>query len=110
MKTRPVTINVTPVDIRDGRKRQCADCPISKAVSRKLKPRFTCIAGSQFVRAVASSSVFRDTPKPSIKHKARTYARIAMPNSAQTFILGFDNGLAMTPFRFTLNLPVSILK
>lgn len=108
MKTRPVTINVTPVDIRDGRPLRCCACPVARAIQRRLLPRFTVFACHSKVSVVATSSVIRRIP--TYKPNARKFAALPPPASVAAFMQDFDLRRPVKPFRFTLHLPVSILK
>lgn len=97
MKTRTVEINVTQNDIKKGLRFSCRECPVARAMSRKIKPPY-----SLFV-SLSKVSIIRES-------KERPFAQLELPEIAQDFIRRFDGYVKVAPFKFKIGFPVSVLR
>ena len=97
-ETRPLTIVVTPDDIRYGIRNDFANCPIARAVHRRLTN-----AGVN----VALISVDTDRIAFDIDHwNPNAFdIYISTPKRATNFIRAFDSEQPVHPTRFTLDVP-----
>lgn len=79
-----MTINITQEDIKKGKKRDCATCPVALGMKR----------------AGLYGAVY---PAEYFDYVKRFYIRL--PQEAINFIKAFDGDLLVEPFSFSLTLP-----
>jgi hypothetical protein len=87
-----VIINVTAKNIKEGRISDPHHCPISEAVRRRFPNVDRVDTGSEEVSAVYETFE----------------AKASLPERAQSFIIQFDNGKKVKPFRFTTDFKYTI--
>jgi hypothetical protein len=85
-KTKKVTINVTMMDIAKGKKMRGGWCPVALAMRRKGFKR-VCVNGYTWKK----------------RHDGKNYP---MPESVAIFASLFDRGEEVSPFKFTLEVPL----
>lgn len=90
-----VKIEVTASDIKRGVVKDCKDCPVARAIRRKLERSAVCLS-------VGADSF-------DFFHKGCFYG-YCLPEEASRFIGAFDSRTAVKPFSFCLNLPREVLK
>lgn len=95
METKRTLIEVTKLDIREGKK-TASDCPIAKAILR--------VTGNPIGRVWSNFYVPYLQPLASWKDVGRVW--IPLPIRAQRFIKRFDSGKKVKPFNFYIHLPV----
>ena len=82
-----MNISVTQADIRNGQRRECAACPIARAIRRKLH---------KLVKVGCwSASLWRDGE---MTHMGE------LPKTAIQFIVDFDNDRLVKPFTFQMKM------
>lgn len=81
-------IDVLQKDIDYGVRKACMNCPISRAIARAVDS-FHVVVTPVIVR---------------IYKKELIQKRYSLPSKAQDFVLDFDNGRAVKPFTFELDI------
>lgn len=82
-----VDVQVTQKDINDGRRRDCYECPIARALKRVLRPGvYVAVKFSEFCLNTCSNNY-------------------KLPREACDFIDKFDDRLEVFPFKFTVDIP-----
>lgn len=87
MKTKErktITINVTADDIKKGFKGSCCSCPIALAAGRVLKHTQIVVPGGHIT----------------VWQKQFIYKTYSLTKKAKKFILDFDSGKNVKPFKF----------
>ena len=94
MKTKTVTINVTQRDIDKGCRGHGGNCPIALAIFRRL---------SKGVVSVGWERTRFELPKGLLIFSEN-------PKTARQFVEEFDACNPVSPFRFDIDIPVSMLR
>lgn len=84
-------IRVTKKDIKEGKPKSCAKCPIALAVTRKTGYRWILVGGCVDVYKSRRKMADEDSYKTAI-----------LPLDAHSFIRRFDQGYPVEPFTFDL--------
>jgi len=92
-----ITVSVTQKDIDQGCASDAENCPIARAINRRLNPGFGAIVGGLGV------NIYKTT------HAAAFVFSEIFPDRALAFIAAFDHNRKVRPFRFVLDLPERVL-
>lgn len=93
------TIHVSQADIDRGISMSCGKCPIALAINRVIAPQFK--ARAAHVIEIVSLRIFGDCIIQAACHHTR---------ETGLFMGAFDNGRAVSPFSFDLDIPERLLK
>jgi hypothetical protein len=89
---RTVRVEVTAEDIRDGRARDCFNCPVSRAIDRAVGARVASGAGVAYITGQDCVNVELSS----------------LPDGARAFMTAFDHRPGpFHPFAFDLDIPES---
>ena len=91
---RKINVYVTAKDIREGCRMDIENCPLARAIGRKLRPGLT---------ASLASVLDIEGPRGARLHRQDT------PEPMMSFIHRFDREQPVKPGRFTLSLPERVL-
>lgn len=99
-----IKINVTETDIREGEPRVCAKCPVSRAISRRLRKPYTASVSSSMILIVND-----------VSGAYITSLDIPTPTTVSDFIVDFDTCVFKDakfpgPMSFDLELPRKYLR
>jgi hypothetical protein len=90
---RTVRVELTAEDIRDGRRRDCFNCPMSRAIGRAVGARVATGAGVAYITGQDCTNV----------------DLVVLPDVVRRFMADFDWGTParLEPFAFDLEIPES---
>ena len=83
------TINITQRDIDKGERRNCEGCPVYLALRRTTNVRYVGVRDIGFIRG--------DGPD--------RFVLVKTPSRIRDFMVQFDDGHAVKPTRFTIEVP-----
>lgn len=83
-----MTIEVTPEDIRMGKRNMLCSCPVALAIKRAT--------GAERVAVGGTDALWVSDNEP---------LKVNLPIEARSFIFAFDEGGQVTPFTFDLEVP-----
>ena len=84
----PVKVDVTQADVNDGRRSDCRDCPIARAIQR----------------ATGNPNISIGLHHGRFWKSADDYTVFQIPEVCAKFIVDFDGGLPVSPFSFEVTL------
>ena len=104
-----IRIYVTPADIARGCKGKSDNCPIARAVNRKLAMPYTAEVGGTLIniRAIVLGTKSKDGSRAPLVETGPILATIPLPDKASTFIGNYDSSSEEFP-RFNFRVPVPV--
>lgn len=87
-----VNVDVTQDDIDMGKARRCYDCPIALAINRTIPGAYAFVTTPAKLLTLTVDG-------------SRVAVKVERWQSVNKFIRDFDNGLPVSPFSLTLDIP-----
>ena len=98
MSKTSVKVEVTQVDIDEGCRKISGSCPVALALARASKAKFVNV----YARCNLNTGHYRWIAEGIF----RIHFIVALPDVVGAFVGAFDEGKPVSPFEFTLEMPV----